>query len=148
MRRIAIIIISVLVLIGIDVLSKNYIGFLTTGNYVPLLGQYIGFELSYNPWIAFSLPLKGILLQIVTILVIVSIMWYYIKYEFQKSIFLLDFGYICIFSWALSHAYERIFIGYVIDFISVKYFAILNFADIFITIGACLLFFVYYVRKQ
>jgi hypothetical protein len=49
MRRIAIIIISVLVLIGIDVLSKNYIGFLTTGNYVPLLGQYIGFELSYNP---------------------------------------------------------------------------------------------------
>ena len=49
---------------------------------------------------------------------------------------------------AISHAYERIFVGHVIDFIAVQYFAIFNFADIFISIGAALLFIAYYVRKQ
>ena len=51
-----------------------------------------------------------------------------------------------IFSGAISHAYERIFHGQVVDFIAVKYFAILNFADIFISIGAFLIFCAYVIH--
>ena len=147
MRRIAIIIISILGLISTDVLSKNYISSITTGNYVSLFGEYIGLQLSYNPGIAFSLPITGLPLQIITALLVVGLIIYYIKEEYKKNSYLIDIWYAFILAWAISHGYERIFIWYVIDFISIKYFAILNFADIFISIGACLIFFLYYVRK-
>jgi lipoprotein signal peptidase len=55
--------------------------------------------------------------------------------EWKKNMPLIDIGFACIISGAISHAYERIFIGHVIDFIYIKYFAILNFADILISIG-------------
>jgi lipoprotein signal peptidase len=57
----------------------------------------------------------------------------YIREEYPKNSRLLDTAYVAIFSGALSHAYERIFIGHVVDFIAVKYFAILNLADILIS---------------
>ncbi|MBX9809516.1 signal peptidase II [Candidatus Gracilibacteria bacterium] len=127
--------------------SKNYISGITTGNYVSVLGEYLGFQLSYNPGIAFSLPITGLPLQIITALLVIGLIVYYAKEEYPKNSFLLDTGYGFILAGAISHAYERIFIGYVVDFISIKYFAILNFADIFISIGACFIFFLYYVRK-
>ncbi|NRH21128.1 hypothetical protein HOO68_03725 [Candidatus Gracilibacteria bacterium] len=115
---------------------------------VSLIGDYFVLKLSYNRGIAFSLPIEGIPLKIITILLITGIILYYLLTEYPKNIRLLDIGYSLILAGALSHGYERVFNGFVVDFISIKYFAILNFADIFITIGACFIFFVYYVRKQ
>ncbi|NCP77367.1 hypothetical protein GW830_04555 [bacterium] len=40
------------------------------------------------------------------------------------------------------------FVGSVTDFIGVKYFAIFNFADIFISIGAFLLFVIYFKYER
>lgn len=151
MRRIAIVLISILVLIFIDFFSKYYIETIFAGNlyyYFPIFWEYFGIQLSYNSGIAFSLPITGIPLQIITLLIISWIFFHYFRIEYPKHIWILDIGYSLILAWALSHAYERIFTGYVVDFISIKYFAILNFADIFISIGACFIFFIYYVRKQ
>jgi signal peptidase II len=67
-------------------------------------------------------------------LIIVGLLFYYTRYEYPKNSRYIDIAYGFIFSGALSHTYERIFVGYVVDFISVKYFAILNFADIFISV--------------
>jgi signal peptidase II len=74
---------------------------------------------------------------------IIGIIFLYAREEFQKNSKIIDIGYVLILSGGLSHAYERIFIGHVVDFIAVKYFAILNFADIFISIGAFLIIFFY-----
>ena len=164
MQRIATIIFSALVLISIDYFSK---WIFNTGiyqdliaecplsyypdclwKYYPILGQYFGFQLSYNSGIAFWLPITGLPLQIITIALIFWLLWYYFVTEYPKKSKLLDAGYALIMAGAISHAYERIFVGHVIDFIAVQYFAILNFADIFISIGAALLFIAYYVRKQ
>ena len=150
MRRIAIILFSITGLVSIDFLSKQYIQNLFshwTHEYFPILGEYLGVSLSYNSGIAFSLPITGVPLQIITIILVLGLCIYYFYVEYPKNIRLLDIWYSLILAWAISHAYERIFIGHVIDFISVKYFAILNFADIFISIGACFILFVYYVRK-
>jgi signal peptidase II len=77
-----------------------------------------------------------------TVILIGGIIYHYIREEYEKRSTLLDTGYTLILAGALSHAYERIFVGHVIDFIAVKYFAILNFADIFISIGAiCIIFY-------
>lgn len=115
---------------------------------VSLIWDYLILKLSYNRWIAFSLPIEGVPLRIITILLIIGIILYYLLTEYPKNIRLLDIWYSLILAGALSHGYERVFNGFVVDFISIKYFAILNFADIFISIGACFIFFIYYVRKQ
>lgn len=150
MRRIVIILFSIVGLVSIDFLSKQYIQNLFSNwihEYIPILGEYIGIKLSYNSGIAFSLPITGIPLQIITISLVLGLCIYYFYVEYPKNIRLLDIWYSLILAWALSHTYERVFVGHVIDFISIKFFAILNFADIFISIGACFIIFVYYVRK-
>lgn len=136
MRRIVTIILSIGGLISLDYLSKQYAVESLTTRDVSLLGDWIGLQLSYNTGVAFSLPIRGIVLQILTVLLIAGIVYQYIHEEYSKKSKLLDAWYVLILAWALSHAYERIFVGHVVDFIAVKYFAILNFADIFISIGA------------
>lgn len=98
------------------------------------LTSWLSIQLSYNTGIAFSLPIRGILLQILTLVLLVLIAYQYISKEYSKKNIGIDIGYVLIFSGALSHAYERIVIGHVVDFIAVKYFAIFNFADIFISV--------------
>jgi len=41
---------------------------------------------------------------------------------------------------ALSNVWDRIEFGYVVDFIDFRYFAVFNFADVFINLGAIGLF--------
>lgn len=53
-----------------------------------------------------------------------------------------------VISGALCHGYERIVNGYVVDFISVKYFAIFNFADIFISVGFGLIVLSYFLYER
>ena len=69
-----------------------------------------------------------------TVSIILAILYHYVTLDYKKESTLLDLAYASILAGALSHAYERIFNGYVIDFILVKYFAILNLADILISI--------------
>lgn len=90
MRRIVIIFIFILALISIDALSKNLVPSITTGDYIPLIGEYLGLQLSYNPGIAFSLPITGLPLQIITILLVSGLIVYYIKDEYPKNIHLID----------------------------------------------------------
>ena len=169
--RIFAIIISLLILIGVDMSSKYFVEQSVFGswqeicahpesnsaatseycedNRISIIGEYFGIQLAYNPGVAFSLPIRGIYLQILTVLLIVGIIYQYIREEYPKKSKLLDTGYVLILAWALAHAYERIFVGHVIDFIAVKYFAILNFADIFISIGAfCIIIYYFYYGKH
>ena len=151
MRRIAIILFSITILVCIDYFSKQYVEHLFVHSMVnsfSLIGEYLGISLSYNSGIAFSLPITGWPLQMLTVMLVFGLSLYYALREYPKHSQILDIWYILILAWAFSHMYERIWVGHVIDFIAVKYFAILNFADIFISIGACFIFYAYYVRKQ
>lgn len=113
--RILAIVISVLILIGFDLSSKYFVeekvfgtwqsicaspetNSTTTREYceddrLSLVGEYLGVELSYNTGVAFSLPIRGITLQILTILLICGIIYHYIHEEYTKKSKLLDIGY-------------------------------------------------------
>lgn len=137
--RIFAIIILTSILIAFDMSSKQFIEMLwfwVSRDALSIIWEYLTVELSYNTGIAFSLPIRGIALQILTVWLICAIIYQYASEEYRKKSKLLDISYAFILAWALSHGYERIFVGHVVDFISVKYFAILNFADIFISLGA------------
>ena len=115
-----------------------------------VLSKYFSLQLSHNVGIAFSLPIEWIPLKIITIVILLFLLSFYIREEYPKNSRLLDTAYVCIFAGAWSHAYERIFIWHVVDFIALKYFAILNLADILISIWALLIIYsyVYHNRKH
>ena len=113
-------------------------------SYFPIFGDFFGIQLIYNMGIAFGMPIRGIFLKIITLAIIGGLVYYYMRYERPKKNQCIDVAFACIFAGAISHGYERIFVGQVIDFFSIKYFAIFNVADIFITIGAILLLYGYY----
>lgn len=118
---------------------------------IDLLWNWFFLQTSKNAGVAFSLPIEWIILQIITILLILGILFYYFRYEEYKNTLQTRIGYGLIVGSAISHAYDRIFSWYVLDFIWVKYFAIFNFADIFITIWVILLLLTYlqtYDRKS
>ena len=129
--------------IVLDTISKLYFSGILHGKTIPLISDFITLYLVHNTGVAFSLPIRGVFLQILTVLLLAFIIFYFIRFEYRKNARLLDIGYALILWGALSHAYERIVYGKVIDFIAVKYFAVLNFADIFISIGVLLLFLYY-----
>lgn len=114
-------------------MSVKYMAEISLTTPVALIGDWVTLKLAYNSGIAFSLPIQGLFLQILTLILVFGIIIYYSNTEKPKKSRLLDTGYALLLSGAISHAYERIFIGHVIDFISVKYFAVFNIADIFIT---------------
>lgn len=113
--RIFAIVISAIILIGFDLGSKYFVeenlfgsaqaicnspetNSAATREYceddrVSLVGEYLGIELSYNTGVAFSLPIRGLALQVLTALLIAGIIYQYIREEYTKKSKLLDIGY-------------------------------------------------------
>lgn len=112
---------------------------------MPIFLDYVKLKLIYNDWIAFSIPLKWLILKIITLSVIILISYYYFQFEKRKKDKLLDLWYALILWWAIGNWFDRLFYWSVLDIISVKYFAIFNFADIFINIWVIIILF-YYLR--
>ncbi|MGE4443448.1 MAG: signal peptidase II [Candidatus Altimarinota bacterium] len=103
-----------------------------------LVGDFLYFRYVENIGIAFSLPITGIVLKVLTIILIGVIFWYYYTEEKKKNLKIIDASFMFVLAGALGNGYERVFNGKVIDFIGVKYFSVFNIADIFITIGVVL----------
>ncbi|MCI5840175.1 MAG: signal peptidase II [Peptoniphilaceae bacterium] len=78
-----------------------------------------------------------------TILVIVFLLFYFIKNRDRNSKF-IKLAISFIISGALGNLYDRIVSGYVIDFIYTNLFpfAVFNFADVFVVLG-CIMMIIY-----
>ena len=112
-----------------------------------LIPNFLSLLYVQNTGIAFSIPLTGIALKVITVILIFGIFWYYWKEEKWKKSKVLNWSYSLIFAGALGNAWERIFIWYVTDFISVEYFAVFNLADSYITLWACGILWYYWKNK-
>ncbi|MBR4177763.1 MAG: signal peptidase II [Bacilli bacterium] len=128
-------------LIIIDQLSKSLIvKLLGIGNSKMIIDGFFKFSCIKNTGISFGL-LSGyrIIIILLTILIIGYLLYEFIKYN-KSKLFLVSS--IMIIGGALGNLIDRIFRGYVVDFISFTIFnkemAIFNIADILITIGIVL----------
>jgi len=105
-----------------------------------IVGNIFSFQFTANSYMAFSLPFGGWLLDALIILII-GLLIYYIVYltlnkkEQRWTIILLTF----ILFGAISNVLDRFIFGYVIDYLSLKYFTVFNLADIMISVGAIIL---------
>lgn len=97
---------------------------------------FFNFSLTKNKGIAFGIPFNPIILNVLTILFIALILFFILfkgkKSEIKILLFLILLA-------AISNFIDRIFYGAVIDYIFVQYFAVLNIADIMLTLGFILL---------
>ncbi|MDP5039228.1 MAG: signal peptidase II [Candidatus Gracilibacteria bacterium] len=130
------------ILVFIDLFTK-YLAENYLVNKINIFGKYLFLKLYYNTGIAFSIPITGILLKIITIFIISIIVYYFLTNEIKNNNKFLNLGFCFIIGGAVGNGYERIFNHKVIDFIGIKYFSIFNFADIFLTIGV--LIYIYYL---
>ena len=154
MNRLSIIFISFLVLI--DYMSKLYIKELIMENSI-IVNNYIILEIYYNKGVAFSFLdssslVVNYLVTFIVAVIILLIFSVFIKNHKNYSQFEYS-SYILILGGALGNFLDRLLNNSVLDFIIIHYDniyfpGIFNLADMFITIGALLLFLSYFTNKE
>ena len=94
----------------------------------------LGLKLFLNKNLAFSLPFEQILTIILSSLIIIILIYFWIKfYKTKNYIFLGALSLIII--GALSNLFDRLRFQAVIDFIDIWFWPAFNFADAYIVIG-------------
>lgn len=138
--------IAIIALIAIFFIADRYLKILALDQALrpplKLIGNFFLFSFTPNYYMAFSLPLSGIILNSIIIAVILGLIYliFYLilnDYKPKSSIILLT---IILFG-AISNILDRISCGYVIDYFELRYFTVFNLADAMISLGA--IFFVF-----
>lgn len=120
----------VLTLVGLDQLSKWWFRTEFSGPWE--LWPEIGFRVSENTGIAFSLPVPTWVTIPLTLFVILYLAYLLWRTPQRR---LTVFGLGLVLAGAIGNLIDRILYGGVTDFISVYEFPVFNFADAFITVG-------------
>lgn len=121
--------------LGIIILDQWTKSYAATHRIFYELTSFIKLLYVENTGIAFSLPLTGALLQVVTVLLLLGILWGIAYYELYKDRILFFFVMVLL-AGAVGNAIDRLSLGYVVDFISVGSFPVFNIADSAVTVGA------------
>ena len=141
-----VLLIAIFIMVGLDQWSKQFVvSVLALGERHEVLPVF-GWTLLYNKGAAFSfLSNEGgwqrwFLMGISTVVSIAFLVW---LFRLPKAAWLTRFSLTFIIAGALGNLVDRIFLGYVVDFISVHwgnhYFPAFNLADSAITLGAMLM---------
>lgn len=140
----------VLVLV-LDRITKLWaLNVLTKVPEIVVIKNFLSFSYLENRGAAFGiLQNKVLLLVIITFVVIIGVIYYFIKYKPSSRI--LNISLSLIIGGALGNLFDRIFYKYVVDFIlvhynNIYYFPTFNVADMMVVIGTFLLAF--YLIKE
>lgn len=101
-------------------------------------GKYLWLNYVENTGMAFGLFQNGNLLLAAVMLIVIG----YIIYSWQdlwRYGTCAQWGTVLILTGALGNLYDRLTLGFVVDFIDLRVWPVFNAADSFITIGAVLL---------
>lgn len=95
---------------------------------VNLIGQILNFQLNKNYYIAFSLPVSGVYLNIF-ISMILAVLAFVFAYLLKKENYIFAILVFLLICGAASNFYDRIRYGFVVDYFDLRYFTIFNLAD-------------------
>lgn len=132
---------TILIIIGIilDRISKSY----AISHFIenPVYGKLINLIYVENKGAAFGiLQNKRLFFIILTLVVVIYLLYYFIR-NMKSNPNLLNLSLSLIVSGALGNFYDRLFHGFVVDFIEFSFFdfPVFNIADILVTTGSILL---------
>lgn len=137
--------IAIALVIAIFFIADRYfkalaIHYFSSGGSIGLIGKIFSFHFATNNYIAFSLPLGGHLATIIIGLIIISLLYYIIRLIASKNSQINEILLLTIIVLgAISNILDRLQYGYVIDYLSLRYFTVFNLADIMISIGCIIL---------
>lgn len=112
-----------------------------------LIGDYVKFNLAQNQYIAFSLPFTGLILNIVIGVIIIFLLIFLLKLV-KKAEYLEASLLTFLLLSAINNYYDRLRYGFVIDYINIKYFTVLNISDIMISLATLLLIISIYKKEH
>ncbi len=127
----------------VDQILKIFLSnYLNLGRSIILIKNLLSITLVHNEGAAFGLfSGNKLLLIIIGILVVAGVLYYVSKIEYDSEV--ITFIYALLIGGVLGNLIDRIFHGYVIDYISFKFgsylFPVFNFADICIVISVALI---------
>ena len=136
------IIISAFLLAILDLITKYYIFQTFRHSSFFFIGESIGLQYSENTGIAFGLPIPFPLIIALNILLFGLIFWMFER-EFQLKKWPARWGMTLIVAGGLGNLIDRIYNGFVIDFIAFWSYPRFNLADIYISAGVLLIILFY-----
>lgn len=136
MKKTGFLIVLLLVLFILDRLTK-YLAILKLPIEGVFVWPFLELKLFLNPALALSLPLNNNVIIAASAIILIVIISYLIKTAKNPKIFL---ALSLIFAGAFSNLIDRLRFGGVIDFLNLAYLPAFNLADLYISIGAMLLF--------
>lgn len=130
-----------IIIIGVflDRVSKVY----AVNNFIenPIQGNFLNFTYLENRGAAFGILQDSRLFFIIlTIAIVVGLIYYFVK-NYKTNPKILNIALALIISGALGNFYDRLFQGYVVDFLEFAFvrFPVFNVADILVTVGSFLI---------
>lgn len=111
-----------------------------------ILGEILKFNFTANKYIAFSLPVSGLILNLFIILVLFLIL-IYLAFLFYKKRNYEFLGFLAIFCGALSNLIDRLKYSFVVDYLDLYYFTVFNLADVLIFFGSLFLLGFYFKKE-
>lgn len=138
-KRTSYIIIASIIILGIvvDLLSKHFFAsyFENNGVDIVVIPNFFVFTFLKNTGAAYGIFGDSTLMLSIVSIVFIFVIVLYDIFNHQNGIwYVLGIGFII--SGAIGNLVDRLFLGYVRDFISIRLFSfVFNLADLFITIG-------------
>jgi len=133
---------GVLAVVLVDRLTKNFFaGFLGLNESIAVFPHFLYFSLVHNTGIAFGFfkdcGAVFIIIPVILTGLLIYNVYYYRHSPTLSRLYIVAFS--LILGGAIGNLYDRIFLGYVIDFIDFRVWPVFNVADSAITIGAALI---------
>jgi signal peptidase II len=133
--------------IAIDLITKKFaVQTLALGKEIILIPNILRMIYVENRGAAFGILEQFPFIMIIAGLAVAAYIVYYIKTDLCTSRIQYT-GLIFLFAGTVGNLLNRLFLGYVVDFIDLPNWPTFNFADIFINIGVALLI-IHLLRKK
>ncbi len=129
-------------LLGICVLVDRFLKFLfldilDIDKSMAILDSFLSFELVLNRGAIFGFNVDKLVLIIGTAVILLLLLLFYFKGGLRNN-FLQRYGLVFVAAGAIGNLIDRVFLGYVIDWIQIGFWPAFNFADVLIVVGAVL----------
>lgn len=109
--------------------------------------KFVGLHLYKNFNLIFNIILPERLMYGLVSIILVLLLWFLVKNYALKNIFLI-FSLSLIVAGAISNLTDRLYFGFVVDFISFVDYSFFNLADVYIISGVGLIFISEFILKR
>jgi signal peptidase II len=130
--------ITLLFILSLDRLTKLIVTkSLSLNHSVPVIKGIFHITLVHNRGAAFGMLKNQVPFLILTSLIVIILIYFNLKNNSRKIIYAVSLSFIL--AGALGNLLDRLFLGYVIDFLDFRIWPVFNIADSAITVGAVFL---------